>query len=306
MSGIVFSTRMRQRWNCGSFCISAAYLAMLLGGCSQPVSTDPETNIAEGAKLCASYTFDRAAEHFAEARTVSPYGSHSWQRATFGLAVSLQQQVPIDLGRTAQAAKLFEEVIHYDGNTPLAALACMNLGRIAEVLDTNADTVDLPEARRRYQQVIDKWPNAAIAGEASLRLAVTWIQTLERADVEKGIAILEARAALPGERWSGALWKQAGDTWWINLGDRVNAVRCLKNCLEAGHPDPSRASQTVWRAAKLADEVGDSATALQMYRRIIERHPNSGMAWDAQQRMREMGVEPPPIRLAIIPEEGKK
>ncbi|MBN8526013.1 MAG: tetratricopeptide repeat protein [Planctomycetes bacterium] len=285
--------------------ILAAALASVFCGCGETTSKDPATAIAAGAGLCASYNFDRAAEHFAAARMLAPAGSEAWLQATFGLAVCRQQEVPIELPRVAEAAALFKEVVEKGGASPLAAQACLNLGRIAELRDTSADTPDLEEARRWYKQVVDTWPDAAIAGEASLRMGVTWIQSLERKDVEAGIAILEARAARPNEPWAGALWKQAGDAWWVNLGDRANAVRCLGRCIEAGHPDPSRAALTVWRAAKLADESGDRDAALGFYRRIIERHPNSGMAWDAQQRMRELGVEPPPIKLAVMPEEKK-
>lgn len=283
----------------------ALAFAVLASSCGEEASKDPQAAIATGATLCGSYNFDRAATHFAAARTIAQPGSEAWLQATFGLAVARQQEVPIELPRIAEAAALFKEVVDRGGASPLAARACLNLGRIAELRDTSADLPDLPEARRWYQKVIDSWPDAAIAGEASLRLGVTWIQSLERADVEAGIAILEARAARPEEPWAGALWKQAGDAWWICLGERKQAIRCLARCIEAGHPDPSRAALTVWRAARLADEDGDREAALRFYRRIIERHPNSGMAWDAQQRMRELGVEPPPIRLAVMPEEKK-
>lgn len=285
--------------------IAIAALAVILSGCGGTAAKDPAAAISAGADLCGSYNFDRAAEQFAAARDMAEPGSENWLKATFGLAVARQQEVPIELSRIAEATALFTEVVTKGGTSSFAAQASLNLGRIAELQDTSSDTVDLPEARRWYQKVVDTWPDAPIAGEATLRIGVTWIQSLERRDVETGIAILEARAARPGETWAGALWKQAGDAWWINLGDRKNAIRCLSRCIEAGHPDPSRAFQTVWRAAKLADEDGDRETALKFYRRIIERHPNSGMAWDAQQRMRELGVEPPPIKLAVMPEETK-
>lgn len=286
-------------------CIAIAALASVFCGCGETTSKDPEAAITAGAELCSSYNFDRAAEHFAAARSLAQPGSESWQKATFGLAVARQQEVPIEMSRIAEATVLFTEVVEKGGASVMAAQSCLNLGRIAELRDTSSDTPDLVEARRWYQKIVDTWPDAPVAGEATLRIGVTWIQSLERRDVETGIAILETRAARPGETWAGALWKQAGDAWWINLGDRKNAIRCLSACIEAGHPDPSRAFQTVWRAARLADESGDRETALKFYRRIIERHPNSGMAWDAQQRMRELGVEPPPIKLAVMPEEKK-
>lgn len=283
----------------------AAACATVFSGCGETTSKDPSVAIAAGAVLCSSYNFDRAAIHFAAARAGSAPGSEPWLKATFGLAVARQQEVPIELSRVAEATALFTEIVDQGGTSPVAAQACLNLGRIAELQDTSADTVDLPTARRWYQKIIDTWPDSAIAGEATLRLGVTWIQTLERQDVMTGIALCEARAARPGETWAGALWKQAGDAWWINLGDRKNAIRSLSRCIEAGHPDPSRAYQTVWRAAKLAEEDGDRETALKFYRRIIERHPNSGMAWDAQQRMVALGAVPPPIKLAVMPEETK-
>lgn len=285
--------------------IAIAALAVALPGCGGTTTKDPAAAISAGADFCGSYNFDLAAEQFAAVRAVSEPGSDNWTKATFGLAVARQQEVPIDLDRVAQAARLYEEVVEKGGKSPVAALACLHRGRIAEQKDTSADTVDLATARVWYQRVIDNWRDDPVAGEASLRLAVTWIQTLEPEQVRTGIKICEDRASRPNEPWAGALWKQAGDAWWVNLGQRAEAVRCLGRSIEVGCPDPSRAASTVWRAAKLADDGGDKDAALRFYRRIIERHPNSGMAWDAQNRMRELGVEPPPIKLAVMPEETK-
>lgn len=274
-------------------------------GCGDSQAKDPKAAIADGAECCVRYNFDLAAEAFAGARAASPAGSELWQQGTLGLAVSLHQQVPIEIGRIADAAKLYEEVAEQGGKSLLAARACLNRGRIAEQRDTNDDVVDLATARLWYQKVVDGWPDQPIAGEATLRLAVTWIQTLQPDAVRTGIRLCEERAARPGEVWAGALWKQAGDAWWMCLRDNSQAVQALVKCIEAGHPDPSRAWTTSWCIASLAEAAGDKSTALTYYRRIIERHPTSGRAWDAQNRMRALGAEPPPIKLAILPEEKK-
>jgi tetratricopeptide (TPR) repeat protein len=303
--GIRADTDAATRARMHSRLLMAAVVVLLCSGCGEGTSKDPKTAIAAGSELCSSYSFDRAATHFAAARAIAEPGSDLWQQASFGLAVARQQEVPLSLDRIAEAARLFEEVAERGGKSPVAAQACLNRGRIAEQMDVSADVLDLEGARRWYQRVIDGWTDQPIAGEASLRLAVTWIQTLKAEDVRTGIRICEERAARPGEAWAGALWKQAGDAWWINLGDRTESIRCLSKAIDAGLPDPSRAFLTVWRAAVIAEELGERETALKFYRRVIERHSNSGMAWDAQQRMRALGVEPPPIRLAVMPEEKK-
>ena len=283
----------------------ASLLTVLLAGCGGAKSVDPKAAIAEGAEFCIRYNFDLAVGSFASARAAAEPGSELWLQATLGLAVARHQQVPIELDRIAEAARLYEEVAEKGGTSLLAARACLNRGRIAEQSDTNADVIDLAGARAWYQKVIDGWPEQPMAGEATLRLAVTWMQTLKPDDVRIGIRLCEERAARPGETWAGSLWKQAGDAWWLSLRDHTQAIRALAKCVETGHPDPARAWTTSWRIATLAEEIGDRPNALTYYRRIIERHPTSGRAWDAQNRMRALGAEPPPIKLAILPEEKK-
>jgi hypothetical protein len=278
--------------------VLAAAVSMALGACGGGKKADPKAEIASGVDLSLRYSFDVAEEHFARARAASEPGSEAWLEATLGLAVSLHHKVPLSARRTnEQAAPLYEEVFAKGGRSLLGARAALNRGRIAEERDEKDDPIDATTAAIWYGKVIDGWPDDPVAGEATLRAAACHIQTLDPAQVRRGIALAEARAAArPAELWAGSLWQLAGDTWWTVLFNRSESIRCLLKAQEAGLPDPSRAWITAWRIASLAEDDARPEIAIAQYRTVITKYPASGKGWEAQQRLIALGVTPPPMR----------
>lgn len=276
-----------------------AVMVVALAGCgSQAKPLDAKAEIAAGTEQCLRYSFDLAADNFTRARALCAPGSEEYAQATLGLAVAIHHKVPLNAKRiNEQAVPLYEEAFAKGGKSLVAARAALNRGRAAEERDEKDDPVDLDTARTWYQKAIDGWTDEAIAGEATLRLAESYIQTLKPDDVRKGVALAEARAAShPSQPWAGSLWQQAGDAWWIVLHDRDNAIRCLVKAEQAGLPDPARGWITIWRVATLAEDAGQKDLAIEHYRNIVIKFPSSGKAWEAQERLRALGVEPPTIR----------
>jgi hypothetical protein len=263
-----------------------------------PLALDPDTLIAEGTRMCLHYSYDQAEKFFAAARSAADPGSQTWLEATLGLAVALHHRVPLSAQRIhEQAAPLYEEVFAKGGPSLLAAQAALNRGRIAQQRDEKADTVDNATAQLWYQKVIDGWPHDPIAGEATIRMAVSLIESFEPDQVRKGIALAEERAAaFPDQMWAGSLWQLAGDSWWTVLGNRAEAIRCLLQAEKFGFADPSRAWVPVWRIASLAKDEGKSDIAIEHFRAIITKYPSSGKGWEAQQHLIDMGIKPPLIK----------
>jgi len=276
-----------------------AAIALALSGCgesSKPV--DAKAEIAAGTEQCLRYSFDLAADHFVRARAAAAPGTEEWLQATLGLAVAIHHRVPLNAQRiNEQAVPLYEEAFAKGGRSLTAARAALNRGRAAEQRDEKDDPIDAETARTWYKKVAEGWADDPIAGEATLRLVESYIQTLDAEQARTGIALGEARATShPADPWTGSLWQQAGDAWWVVVHDRENAIRCLLKAEEAGLPDPARGWITIWRIATLAEEAGKREIAIDHFRRIVEKYPASGKGWEAQQRLRGLGVEPPPIR----------
>lgn len=275
------------------------FAVLALVGCGGPAKpVDAKAEIAAGAEQCLRYSFDVAAADFTRARAIATPGSEEWLQATLGLAVALHHEVPLSAKRISEeAAPLYEEAFTKGGRSLVAARAAIGRGRVAEERDEKDDPVDIDTARLWYQKVVDGWPEDPIAGEATLRLAESYIQTLEPELARKGAELAEARAtAHPAEAWAGSLWQQAGDAWWIVLQDRDQAIRCLMKAEEAGLPDPARGWITLWRIATLAEAGGKRDIAIEHFRNIVIKFPSSGKAWEAQEHLRAFGVEPPVMR----------
>jgi tetratricopeptide (TPR) repeat protein len=281
---------------CQSILIAA--LGALTSAQAGEKTVDAPALIAAGVQHSLHYSFDLAEKEFAEARAATEPGSEPWLQASLGLAVALHHRVPLSAARiNEQAVPLYEEVFAQGGRSLLAARAALNRGRAAQERDEQSDTVDTPTAQLWYRKVIDGWPEEPIAGEATLRLAVTYIESFEPEAVRQGIALAEARAqSRPNEIWASSLWLLAGDSWWTVMGNRPDAIRCLLRAEEAGLPDPSRAWIPVWRIACLAELENQNDVAIEHFKRIITKYPASGKGWEAQQRLRALGVEPPQIR----------
>ena len=148
-----------RRWRkCLAFwiCITAA-------GAAQAQTKDtPQTHLSAGLEAIEFFDFKIAYTHFARARELATAGSPEWQRATYGMATSAQQIAPAGPSNINEARALFLELIKSNPDSPYAPRATLNLGRIAELRDYLNDAIDLNEARTRYQQVIDQWPDQPI------------------------------------------------------------------------------------------------------------------------------------------------
>src|SRR5688500_2384323 len=200
---------------------------------SQP-STRPTPTLPADERLAAAvaevgrFDFLKGYELFDQVLKSAQPTDSAWESATFGKAVCAQQTRPITEARTKEAAALYAELIQKRPQFPLAARAMMNLGRIDELRD-HGEPPNLPGARRWYQQVIDRWPADPIAGEATLRLAATHVQTYESDAVGKGIALLEDwLEAHPDDALASAMWQYLGDTYFFPANDSSQALDCYE------------------------------------------------------------------------------
>jgi hypothetical protein len=281
--------------------VLAAILAGLCGCGGDPHGgADAASLVARGLEDIERFDFAQGRERFAAARARSEPGGADWRRATYGQAVCAHHKTPPEPRLVAEAEALYRELAGRGGSSREAAAAHLGLARLAELRDFEGDPEDLPAAREQYRLVLAGWGGDPLAGEAALRLAATLLQTLDGPQVREGCRILEERlAAHPRDPLAACMWLCLGDAWHQQLGDPRRAVECLVRADEAGLPANGSEWTTWWRIARLAEDppVGDRGLAARYYRRLVEEAPTSGKAWEAQQRLRGLGVEPPPIRL---------
>jgi TPR repeat protein len=276
-------------------------LGMMASSCQDAGTLSPQQELDRGVELSLRYSFDKAREHFARARAAADTGSDLWLQATLGEAVAVHHEVPLSVERIEQiAVPLYEAVVAQGGHSLLAARAALHLGRFYEQRDVKLDTVQVEKASRWYRMVIDGWTAEEIAGEATLRLAVCSSQGLDPEHVRQGVDLAIARASsYPKQIWAASLWQFAGDLSWVVLHDREAAIRLLLKAEAAGLPDRSSAWVTAWRIAVLAEEAGQREVAIEHYRQIITEFSASGKAFEAQLRLRQLGVDPPALQAPL-------
>jgi tetratricopeptide (TPR) repeat protein len=243
----------------------------------------------------AVYNFRGARKLFEQALAES--GDRA--EALFGLAVCLQHVVPTTRENIAAATELYERVSARAPESHLAARALLNLGRIRELRDYFGDEPDLPGARERYAAVVARWPEEAIAHEATLRLAGTYLQTFDPAQVRTGIAVLkEWLGKHPRNPLAAAMWEYAGDAHYFPLREYREALACYRRADELGLLLRGKEGPVYWRMAVIADRhLNDRAVAIEYYTKIITKTPTSGKAYESQLALQRLGAPVPQIAL---------
>jgi tetratricopeptide (TPR) repeat protein len=266
---------------------------VVLIGCSGSPHPGTGDDLAVGVSQLCSYRFDQAQAAFARAApSADPTTS---RQARLGLATCWQHATPATGATITEAENLYRELAR--GTDEIAALATLQLGRLAELIDYPGDRIDLPQARTWYRATIERWPESPRAGEAEFRLLGTDLQSLDPAQMRPAMARAETYlAAHPRDPWTGVIQLQLSDAYLRPLGDRAAARRWLRAAISTGLPDPNQAWQAWWRLARLSESLSDPPGAIAAYRMIILHFPTSGKCWEAQQALRRLGQEPPPLR----------
>jgi len=268
-----------------------------------------EELVQQGATEIGYVNFERARGFFRKAVAVAAEGSPVWQQAVFGQAVCAQHISPPTKASIDEAVSLYKMLLEKTPDSPLAARTMMNLGRIAELRDYGGDTPDLEAAREWYIRVRDRFMNEPIAGEATLRIAATYIQTYEPEQVRKGVEILHAWLAdHPKDELASAMWQYLADTYFYPLRDYRRSVECYEKADAIGWTDVANKGPIYWRVANLADRfLNDRATAIKYYTKIIRETPNSGKAYESQLALRRLGVPEEQIpRITILKQEEQR
>jgi tetratricopeptide (TPR) repeat protein len=275
---------------------------VLIGALTYPSSalakTSPEKLVTSGTAQLAQFEWQTAYDLFGQALEAAPESSAIWQDAAFGRAVAANQLTPSDEDRIEEAKQLFTKLSAPELKSRFAARSLMNLGRIAELVDYSQDPIDLPTARTYYAAVVERFPDDAIAHEATLRLAAAYVQSYRDEDVKQGTAILEKWLAThPQGPWASAMWQYLGDTYFFPLADYGKSLAAYERADELGWLDDADIGRVWWRIAKIAEANGNIPAAVKFYTRIVTDAPVSGKGYESQVALKRLGAPVPELRI---------
>ena len=271
--------------------------------CPLAVGDEPltaEQRLDKAVEEVSLFSFNKAHEYFESALKQSEEGSSQWQQAAYGTAVCLHHISPPKQSNIKEAQRLYNLLLEKTPHSKFAPRTLLNLGRIAELQDFNKDKADLETARKYYQQVVDRWGKETIAGEATLRIAGTYIQTYKHKQARKGIKVLDKWLAKhPRDPLASAMWQYLGDTYFFPLKDYTRCLDCYDKADEIGFIEKGREGPIYWRMAAIADRfLKDRDRAVRYYTKIVKVVPTSGKAYESQLALKRLGAPVP--RLVIL------
>ncbi|HEY3593323.1 MAG TPA: tetratricopeptide repeat protein [Polyangiaceae bacterium] len=276
---------------------AVAFLAVTTLSAATASSDAPaaQEKLAEAMQQVAYINLEKARTLYAEAKASAPRGSADWDKALFGEATCAWHQLPIQRANADEAARLFTELLHVSPRGAFAPRSMMNLGRILELPEDRDDPVDLPGARAWYQKVVDLWPNDPIAGEATLRIAGTYIQTFETKAIATGIERLRGWVeARPGDPLASIMWQYLAETYFFPLKDYQRSLEAYDKVDALGWTEKGLQGPTYWRIARLCDRfLNNRQAAIKYYTKIIDETPNSGKAYESALALRRLGAPVP-------------
>jgi tetratricopeptide (TPR) repeat protein len=260
---------------------------------------DLRKQLTEAATEVSYLSFDRGSPLFAGVAAKAAEGSELWQAAIYGEAVCLHQQAPATPQNLAEASRLYTLLVTRCPAGKFTPRAMIALGTIAEQVDYLGDKTDLETARNWYSKAkVASGEGSELGHEATLRLASTYIQTFEAAQIRRGLQMLEEHLAkYPDNPLASAMWQYAGNTWLYPLGDEKRAIDCYLKADARGLLEVGREGPVYWRIANLAERNGMREVAMTYYTRIIQKTPTSGKAYESQLALRRLGAPVPPIQL---------
>src|SRR5699024_5230576 len=116
--------------------------------------------------------------------------------------------------------------------------------------------------------------------------------------VRQGVALLEKwLAEHPQEQLASGMWQYLGDTWFYPLNDPARAVACYDRCVELGWTDQGNHGPLLSRGGVRSERIGNAASAVGYYARVIVETPTSGKAYESQLALQRLDAPVPEITL---------
>ncbi len=233
---------------------------------------------------------------FEKAQEQAVPGSDDWIEAALGLAVCLHHRLPDTAADKQEAAERYDELIAATAGRPVQALALLFRARLADQVDYFGDEPDPATALRLYDRILVDWPGTQLAHQAALYRAQLKIFAMDPATVREAIDELESWLKQhPGNGLAAQMWLLIGDARRYPLNEIEQAVAAFRQAEKVGLPETMALDAFYWKVANLAAQAGQRELAIEYYRHIISVIQRTRFAYESGLRLRQLGVEPPPL-----------
>lgn len=270
-------------------------LILLTTGASTTIASSADN--ASGWESIRYLDFKNAEKVFRKVYVSAAPGTTQWAEAGLGLALSLHQAQPDVKAEKLEAQRIYDEVIEKIGTKDrIYYLALYLRACLADKIDYFDDKPDPGTACKLYQEIVSDCKDEMLRNLAFLALSQLEVFSMDTARAETACTALEDwLKQFPKNPLAASQWALLGDARLYPLKDKAKAVAAYRQADAAGIPDQESKSKIYWKIANLSMDIGDRATSAEYCRKIIVGLKRSAFGYEAQQMLKKMGEEAPPL-----------
>ena len=272
--------------------LGVAALALGFGG---PACVGDD-DMARSWRELTYMNFKGAGSGFSQILKRAKPSSPEYIRASLGHALSLQHRQPDVKSDKLRAAAIYDELIPMTEGDPVQALVLLLRARLADQIDYFGDEPERETARGLYTRLIRTWADSPLVHQAAIYRSEVDIFQPDKDTARRGVEEMEAWIArYPDNPLVSLQWQLIGWAYVHPLDDAGKSVEAFLAAEAAGLPAHTKLDSYYWRLANLAEKAGNRKVAVEYYRRLITDVRRPAYGYDAQYRLKQLGVEPPPL-----------
>jgi outer membrane protein assembly factor BamD (BamD/ComL family) len=310
------------------FPLTVIFGLFLFTGCGQQVERlDPDVLLkrARDEMLIFNFAHAKALLNYNESRF--PKDHPDYPEFLYLQALANWHVVPPVPQDVIRAGQIFEKMVSEFPDHPLVPSALLMKGRLHDIRNFAGDVPDYDLARAAYGQLLERFPDHELTGDAIVRLAMTHIKQVDQPEeIQKGIRLVaEWLEENPDSRHTSLLSLFLGSMYDQFVGDRAMALKYYLQAHKIGFVNPGRAGVNTWRLVELAIEAGMEAAghdvpeagrqawdltqveeehlqiAIEASRVVIREFPRSGRGYEAVLLLRDIQSARPDLDIHIPP-----
>jgi tetratricopeptide (TPR) repeat protein len=248
--------------------------------------------------------FSLAVKTFEQAEAAAGSDSEARVEALYGLASTWNLRRPDQ--DEPKAVEFYRQIIDAAPKSDWAAWSGLALARMKHTAAAGQPIPDFEEARRAYQDVIDRFPFHPAGEEALLFQQATRLVTPVPEETHRTLAVLEKFVQThPESHYRMGAYKMIAFCCEM-LGEKPKllaaSIQALK-CAEIDQRSPTTdLPQVYYRIAVIAEfDCGEFATAREYFHKLIEEYPTDQRVFISKQELRHMDEMEAKLRQEAAP-----
>ncbi len=303
----------------------AAWLTSTLGCRQNMERMEPDALLERARDEMLIFNFDNAKALLNHNQRYFPKDHPDYPEFLYLQALANWHVVPPVPQDVVRAGEIFETMIRDFPDHPLVPSALLLKGRLHDIRNFAGDEPDYEKARAAYGELLERFPEHGLAGDALVRLAMTHIKQVENPEeIQKGIQLTASwLEENPDSRHASLLALFLGSMNDQFVGDRALGLYYYRKAYELGFVNPGRAGVNTWRLVELAIEAGIEAAgnevpadgrpawdltkvaddhlaiAIEASQTVIREFPRSGRGYEAVLLLRDIQTARPDLSFDI-------